>query len=210
VHCALMLLVGLEPAFLQIGTAEILADRLPETILACRTGLLSYPNNAQLRENLDYARAQVNYPPSGRGQPESEDWPPWLYQPSPMQSLLAALALLTIGCLLFTRWLMTQRSVLLGRAIVFLVLALVGGLLWIRLENRLRYEEQYSVVVIAEDHLPFLKGNGLSYPRHADLANLARGMEARKLLERGDWLQIRFASGEVGWVPHAAVLVDEP
>jgi hypothetical protein len=35
-------------------------------------------------------------------------------------------------------------------------------------------------------------------------------MEARRLHERGGWLQIQFASGEVGWMEKAAVLVDEP
>jgi hypothetical protein len=65
-------------------------------------------------------------------------------------------------------------------------------------------------VVIREDKPPFRKGNGRSYPAHADLPVLSRGMEARRIHERGGWLQIQFASGEVGWVEKSAVLVDGP
>jgi hypothetical protein len=36
-----------------------------------------------------------------------------------------------------------------------------------------------------------------------------RGVEARLLFARGDWLQIELAGGEVGWVPRRLVLVDE-
>jgi hypothetical protein len=35
-------------------------------------------------------------------------------------------------------------------------------------------------------------------------------MEARLLHRRGGWLQVRLPGGEVGWVPHAAALVDGP
>ncbi len=65
-------------------------------------------------------------------------------------------------------------------------------------------------MVIREDKLPLRKGNGPSYPANPDLPMLYRGMEARKLHERGPWLQIEFASGEVGWVETAAVLIDTP
>jgi uncharacterized protein YgiM (DUF1202 family) len=65
------------------------------------------------------------------------------------------------------------------------------------------------LVVIAEDNVILRKGNGLSYPpRYEQPVN--RGVEARLRYERGDWLQIELAGGEVGWVPRAVALVDYP
>ena len=61
-------------------------------------------------------------------------------------------------------------------------------------------------MVIQNDDVPLRIGNGLSYPRHADLPTLTRGMEARRLHARGSWVQLQFASGEVGWVPASEVL----
>jgi len=50
-------------------------------------------------------------------------------------------------------------------------------------------------------------GNGLRYPPRYETP-LNRGVEARLLFTRGDWLQIEFAGGEVGWVPREYALVD--
>ena len=52
------------------------------------------------------------------------------------------------------------------------------------------------------------KGDGLAFPPRYG-APLNRGVEARLLFERGDWLQIELSGGEVGWVPRAYALVDE-
>src|SRR5262249_25530730 len=53
------------------GNTYLLADKLPQAILAYKRGLRLNPNHELLRANLEYARSQVNYPPSGRGFPES-------------------------------------------------------------------------------------------------------------------------------------------
>jgi hypothetical protein len=196
--------------FHNLGNAYFLADRLPEAILAFRRGLRLDPNDGGLADNLDYARARVQNLFGNRGRPEEESWPPWLYQPSPFQVLVVALILYSAACVLATRWLMTRRRALMVRAILVFILAAAGGFFWLYLKNENTWQDQHPLVVIREDKLPLRKGNGPSYAANADLPVLSRGMEARRLHERGGWLQIQFPSGEVGWVEKTAVLVDEP
>jgi uncharacterized protein YraI len=51
--------------------------------------------------------------------------------------------------------------------------------------------------------LPLRAGNGAEYPAKLDLP---RGCEVRRLVERGDWLQVETAGGAIGWVPRDAVV----
>jgi hypothetical protein len=62
-------------------------------------------------------------------------------------------------------------------------------------------------VVIADDGVLVRRGNGLAYPpRYETPVN--RGVEARLLFARGDWLKIELASGDSGWVPRRYTLLD--
>jgi uncharacterized protein YgiM (DUF1202 family) len=63
------------------------------------------------------------------------------------------------------------------------------------------------LVVIAENGVLLRKGNGEAYPRRHEVP-VNRGVEARLLYERGDWVQIELSGGETGWVPRAYVLID--
>ena len=72
-----------------------------------------------------------------------------------------------------------------------------------------KLEAVQPLVVIADDGVLLRKGNGLTYPPRYDTP-VNRGVEARLLFDRGEWLQIELAGGEVGWVPRRYVLVDEP
>jgi hypothetical protein len=193
-----------------LGNAHLLADELPDAIFAYARGLRLDPNDQGLRDNLEYARARVAYPFGDHGRPEEDSWPSWLYRPSAFQVLAAALTLYALACILATRWYMTRRWALLIRAGMAVVLAALCGAYWLDLEGNNAWQEQHPLVVIRDDKIPLRKGNGPNYPSHAHLPSLSRGMEARKLHERGGWLQVRFASGEVGWVEKAVVLIDEP
>jgi hypothetical protein len=62
-------------------------------------------------------------------------------------------------------------------------------------------------VVLAND-VDLRKGNADAYPERLD-AKLPRGVEARKLAERGGWIQVRLAGGVVGWIPGTLVLSAE-
>ena len=61
---------------------------------------------------------------------------------------------------------------------------------------------RHPVVIIADDGVLVRSGNGFAYPRRYDVP-LNRGVEARLLYARADWLQIELSGGEVGWVPAA-------
>jgi hypothetical protein len=196
--------------FYNLGNAFFLDEKLPEAIFAFQRGLRLDPNDAELRANLDYARARVQYPFGERGQPESPSWLPWLYRPSPFQVLLMALVFYAVTCLLAMRWFMTRRRLLLIRAGVVLFLAMAGAIFSLYLEQENAWQGQHPLVVIRDDKLALRRGNGPSYPANPDLPFLSRGMEARRIHERGAWLQIQFASGELGWVEKAAVLVADP
>jgi hypothetical protein len=195
--------------YYNLGNAQFLAGQLPEALLAYRRGLRLNPNDAGLAENLDYARNRVQYPFGQRGRPEEDCWPAWLHKPAAFQVLVAALILYGLAWVLATRWYMTRRPALWKRAGLAFVLAAAGGGYWLYLENENNSQDQHPLVVIRQDKLPLRKGNGPSYPVNPDLPFLSRGMEARRLHERGGWLQIQFASGEIGWVEKAAVLGEE-
>src|SRR5947209_8428757 len=77
--------------YYNLGNAYFLADQLPEAILAFQRGLRLDPDDADVRANLDYARARVQYSFGQRGRPEEDAWPLWLYRPAPLQVLAVAM-----------------------------------------------------------------------------------------------------------------------
>jgi tetratricopeptide (TPR) repeat protein len=192
-----------------LGNAALLADNLPAAILAYQRGLRQDPGDRALHDNLEYARDQVAYPVGVPSRPAPDPWPPWL--PRPADDLLLALALVLygLGCVSATRWLMTRRSGLVMRSAVALVLGGVLGLWWGSRQWQHDEDREHQLVVMAADTTPLRTGNGRSYPVHKAMPVVNRGMEGRLLFARGDWLQLEFPGGEVGWVPRGSVLVDE-
>jgi hypothetical protein len=192
--------------FLNLGNAHILADDKPRAIFAYRLGLDRSGHHPRLQENLDYARQFVNYPAGNRGSP-TNGGPAWLPRPSTAQLLIVAGLLYVVACIGVTRWLMTRRGSLLALATCCGMLAILAGGKWGW--DRWQRERETPLVVIAAESVPLRKGNGSSFPPAAEMPTVYRGMEARRLGERGGWLQIEFAGGDVGWVPRDTVLVDE-
>jgi hypothetical protein len=88
-----------------------------------------------------------------------------------------------------------------------LALVLAAGLAF--KEWSARNESLHPLAVVVADGIPLRKGNGVLYPTRFE-SPLHRGVEARLLVARGNWLQIELAGGQVGWVPRAAVLLDTP
>jgi hypothetical protein len=188
-----------------LGNAALLADDLPQAILAYRRGLRLAPNDLQLRENLAHARAQVAHPPTGSfGRPPVENRPPWLPR-LPEATTGVVFGLYGLGCLALVRWWMVRRPAWrTTAAVAFAGAALVAaGLAWQSWDDR--QEELRPLVVIAVDDVVLRRGNGRSYPPRYPTP-LKRGVEARRLFDRGDWLQIELSGGEVGWVERATVL----
>ncbi len=198
---------GVRNALLErdLGNAYLLADDLPQAILAYRRGLRMQPNDRVLRRNLEAARQRVLFlESSGLGRPPEERRPPWL--PHAPRTLFAGAVLAYLAFwLLLTRWYMVRRGALLSAAGVCLAVAAAGTLL---LVAGGLLESSRPVVVIAADGVRLRKGNGQSFsPRHDTPLN--RGVEASLLYRKGGWLQIELSGGEVGWVSADQALVEE-
>lgn len=197
-----------------LGHAYVLANDLPHAILTLRRGARMWPHDADLQNSLTEARALVIYPadnPLGRPPVEKRPW--YLSSLAALGWLLAAFALYTAACAGVTRWWMTRRGWLLAAGVGCLLAAslsatmLTGFLL--DADRRQRAETQNTLVVINDDGVLLRKGDSLNYPPRYD-APLNRGVEARLVHERGDWVLIELSRGEVGWVPRRFVLIDRP
>lgn len=190
------------------GDASLLAGDLPRAVLAYRRGLRLAPNDGVLRANLEYARSLVTRtPPGNLGRPPVEALPPWLPRPSPWLLLAGALLLYTLGCLALARWWMLRRRGLLTAGGVALAAALLLGGAFALWTNARRQQDLHPLVVIADDGVLLRRGNGLTYPPKYETP-VNRGVEARLLFARGDWLKVELAGGESGWVPRKDALLD--
>ena len=191
-----------------LGNAYLLAGDLPHAILSYRRGLEVAPQDRALEDSLARAREKVVYPEgSALGRPVADAWPPWLPRLSDGTVFAIAFGLYVLACLAGTCWLMVRRSVWLGVGLGSLFIAVGLAALTVINARAGRQESARPLVVIADDGVLLRKGNGLTYPpRYETPVN--RGVEARLLFERGDWLQIELAGGEVGWVPRRYTLLD--
>ncbi len=191
-----------------LGNSYLLAGDLPRAILSYRRGLRLAPGDEALRTNLARARALVAYPEEGAfARPAADERPAWLSRAGWL--FLLAFALYCAACAALLRWWAGRRApaLLLG----LLLLGGAGALTTVLvLQDRAgRAAAARPLVVIARDEVTLRKGNGEAYPPRAEAA-LNRGVEARLVFRRGGWLQIELGSGEVGWVPASAALVDGP
>jgi hypothetical protein len=198
---------GFETAvvYRNLGNAWLLAGDLPRAVLAYRQGLRRWPADRGLRRDLAAARELVASPSLGRMPPEVR-LPWWSRLGAGPLTALAALSYL-LGWVGLTRWRMARRGRLLFAGL--LALAVAAGLgTFAAVEARTDAEaEAHPLVVIAEDGVLLRRGDGLRFPRRYETpAN--RGVEARLLFQRGDWLQVELSGGEVGWIPRAYALVD--
>jgi hypothetical protein len=215
------------PLYVNLAQSYLLAEDIPNAILACRRGLRLDAGHATLRRLLEEARNQVDYPSYGPfAKPPTDDWPPWLPRLSSRTRLLLAGLAYLLACVLFTRWRMIRRGEWLGFAIVALALAVLLGAGLALEEKQRRWEKTHPLVVVASDENVVLhKGNGMKYPCYNATARkweevgdgipptatpLKPGVEAHVRFDKGDWLQIELTSGEVGWVRRSEVVVDDP
>ncbi len=188
------------------ANAHRLAGNLPATIVALNEGLAATPWSRPLQLALQDARSAVAYPITGDLAAHCR--PPTVTGISTRMSLAEAWIVAGLLWLLLcggvARFAMTRRPTWLLSVVACAVgLAILGGF-W-RQDSRERHlANEHPLVVLAED-VVLRKGNADAYPARLD-AKLPRGVEARKLTERGGWIQIRLAGGVVGWVPEAVVL----
>jgi hypothetical protein len=196
--------------FRDSGDACLLADDLPGAILAYRRGLRLAPNDRDLQLLLAAAREQVVYVQPGTfSRPPSSSRPPWLPRLPVRAGLMLAGAGYALAWVSLARWWMVRRGpfLSLGLAAFAVTALLAAGVTVEDLQDR--DEEARPLVVIAADGVLLRKGNAGAYPRRYE-APVNRGVEARLLFRRGDWVQIELSGGETGWVPRAYVLIDRP
>jgi hypothetical protein len=193
-----------------LANAYLLVGDVPRAILSYRRALRFAGSDRQIQEGLAFARAQVAYPAGGAfGRPPAEQRPPWLPRVASAWYLCLGLIIYYIGWFALAYWWSGKP----GRWLLWSVLSflltflLVAGL--VAEEWRDADLVARPVVVINDDGVLLRGGNGLSYPPRSETP-LNRGVEARLLFVRGDWLQIELAGGEIGWVPREYALVDEP
>lgn len=192
------------------GNADLLAGDWPGAILAYRRGLRLNPNGGEMRANLAYARDQVVYSSAESfARPAESFWPPWLPR-------------LTVG---FTLWLTLFFYALAWYGLARGWTARIEGRAWITwfgtagavwfaiiFAFQVRGEKadaEHPLVVIAVDQTYLRQGNHSLYPQAFETP-LNRGVEARMLQIRGNWLQIELAGGQVGWAPRENAIVDLP
>jgi hypothetical protein len=191
------------------GNAYLLAGDLPRAIFAYRRGLCLAPGDPVLRQNLNYAREQVDYPsPDAFGRPPVDHWPPWLPHLTLHWLLPMAVGAYGSGLVMVTRWWMTRKARWLVTGLATLGLAALPVFGVAHEAWQQRQQAKYSLVVLAANRVTLRNGDGFAYPARYDGKTVNRGVEARLLFERGDWLHIELSGGETGWIPRSAVLLD--
>jgi hypothetical protein len=193
-----------------LGNAYLLSGDFPRAILAYRRTLRYAGSDRQIQEALAFARSQVAFPNGGYlGRPPVEQRPPWLPRLSPAWYASFGFVFYYLAWLAVTYW-WTGRPGhwLLWAALCFFV-ALILGVALVAEERRDADFTNRPVVVLSDDGVLLRTGNGFSYPPRSETP-LNRGVEARLLFVRSDWLQIELSGGEIGWVPREYALVDEP
>jgi hypothetical protein len=200
--------VGNSALYLNQGNADLLAGDWPQAILANRRGLRMDPNNLQMRANLAYARDQVVYSSvDDFARPAENFWPPWLPRLTPGFTVwLTFIFYILAWIALVWRWTIPTDvgtwAVWVGAGGTFLF----AFVFMVQMRSE-KSESEYPLVVIAEDLTYLQKGNHSLYPRAYETA-LNRGVEARLIQNRGGWLQIELAGGQIGWIPSGNALVD--
>jgi tetratricopeptide (TPR) repeat protein len=212
--------------YTNLGQAYMLAGDLPRALLAYRHGLRLDPNDRVLQERLEEARDHVQYTtPGAFGRPAVDNWPPWLPRLTLRWQLIFVLALYVVACATVTRWWMTRQGAYLGIAgPAFTLAAFLGAGLFLEARQR-ACEKDHPAVVIAASETVLHKGNGANYPCYdaenrtwletggiipSAATRLPPGAEARLRHDKGAWLQIELARGEIGWVRRADVVIDPP
>jgi hypothetical protein len=209
-----------------LGQSCLLAGDLPRAILAYHHGLRLDPGNAALQDRLEDARGQVAYTVAGSfGRPPVDNWPPWLPRLPLHVRLAVVVVLFCLACLAVTRWWMTRQGWLLWViSPAFTTLAFLGAGLVLEARDR-RWEADHPLVVVTAPRVVLHKGDGANYPCYdaqsrtwldtpgtspPEATPLPRGVEARLRFDKGDWLQIELAGGEIGWVRRKGVVIDQP
>jgi hypothetical protein len=185
-----------------LGNTHFRLGDLGRAIVHYRRAERLEPANARVRENLEYARRQVEPLIEPAGQARLwRDLAFVHYRTSAHGRARAAAVLTILGWLLLIvrlRW--PARSLAVAGVIsVLLGLSLAGSVAW-----EVREEGRWPPAVVVGEPVVLRLGWGdgsdpaLKQP-------LGPGVELWVLHERGGWVEVRLSNNQTGWLPAAAV-----
>jgi len=177
-------------------------DTLARRVNDLRRGLMADPSSKKLHAELEIARSEVPYPEADM-RPSGNRWRYWL-PPAGLGAVAVG------GCLLggaaLVRWRNVRAPVWLFTAMLAFLVAMVSAVGRV-VDSRQRSNDESSTPVVLKATTELRRGNGPDYPKRIETP-LPAGVEARRLFERGDWLQVELANGIVGWVPRESAFAD--
>lgn len=176
--------------------AEFLAGNPARCVAALREGLMLWPGDTRLRESLEAVRARIDWPTDGKIAPPPM---PLVWVRGDTLTVILGLSWLAAWLLLLVLW-PKRRIFAVFTASCCLILSVAAITMIVLTWSAQRRDRVHPPIVVAHE-TAFRRGNGDSYPSHPDAPRLVVGMEARLLYRRGGWIQIEFATGQVGWIP---------
>lgn len=186
--------------YYNLGNARLRCGQLGRSIAAYRRAERLMPADSRLEENLRYARSLCRYDiPDRTERAVVRTLFFWHFDASLRARFLVGLA----AYVLF--WL-----VLIGRTFVARVPrrypAAVCLLIWVALAVSVGLDFKVSATgregVISSEGVVVRKGDGEGYAPQFE-QSLTDGVEFEVLEQRRDWLHIRLADGQEGWIPTA-------
>jgi tetratricopeptide (TPR) repeat protein len=192
-----------------MAQAHLLAGNLAGAIRAYQVGLRLAPYDNDLRNGLAYAREQVQYPLTGNlaESCRPREQASLLQLASPDQLRGIAVLLYLLGMAAWARAWMTRRLLWWTTGGVLAAAAMILSCWTLFAEHRFN-EGRPALAVVAQNNTPLQRGNSADYPLRIN-DRLPAGVEMRVFGERGGWLQVELARGEVGWVEKNAVVMVE-
>jgi tetratricopeptide (TPR) repeat protein len=190
------------------GNALLLSGDLPRAILAYHRGLRLNPDDAELRQALNYARSRVEFPTTEdrsalAARAESLHWAKYALR---RWGLWFIAGLAAAGWMATVRWRVTREGAWgwAGGAILALAVVVIAG----RIEEfRIRQKESSAAFAVVRRSSMLRKGDGPSFaPRRDD--PLPAGSELTIRQERGNWLQVELSDGSLGWLPREMVAME--
>ncbi|HSQ58002.1 MAG TPA: hypothetical protein VLM40_19920, partial [Gemmata sp.] len=182
---------------------------LPGAIVALNEGLGITRWSRELQVAREEARAEVAYPVNSDLAAQCRPSPPHGLGTrfSPADAWIACGVLWLLACGSIARFAMTRAAAWLAFGAAWLAAVVLVGALWLKDQYGQRSANEHPRVVVLRK-TTLHRGNAEAYPPRLE-TRLPRGVEARKLAERGGWVQIELAGGAVGWLPASSILICE-
>lgn len=187
-----------------LGHAEFLADRWPQALWAYHMGRTLQPNDRVFQQHIDLLRTRVRR--DGEGSPPrsangwSGAWLPRISWPTVLVCHGAAWLGIWFWRVHAFNWARTLAWI--AGVVTALTLLSAGYTSWRETQG-----SSAPLVIVTEENTPCLRGNGYGYASVESTPLLPAGREVTLLHRRGDWLQVRTPTRDVGWIPATKALI---